>query len=163
MSLRTVRIDTPRDTRGNGHCETAPGLLGRYLGTWLRLYLSMKRRVMIANSLMMSIPRYAIRFIELPTPTKKLLEQEYYKFVWNDRSHITDKDFHACCGRKDGGIGCLDLESITNASVIAMVVRTITTPELPWVKLANDLVIQGARPAPSLETLAPALTNCLKS
>ena len=58
-------------------------------------------------------------------------------------------DLQSCCRRSIEGIGCLDLESIINASVIKMVTRAMKYPDLPWMMLTNDLIIESAS-VPSL-------------
>ena len=45
---------------------------------WLRYHLSMKGRILVANSLMLSIPRYAMRFLEIPPRVRKAMEASYH-------------------------------------------------------------------------------------
>lgn len=50
------------------------------------MYLSLEGRVLIANTLMMSIPRYALRFLSLPPSVKRELNKEYFRMVWDDKA-----------------------------------------------------------------------------
>lgn len=120
---------------------------------WAKYHLSMKGRVLIANSLMLSIPRYAMNFIELTSATKQKLEKEYYRLIWDEKKAGIVKDLQACMPKTSGGIGCLDLESVANASVIKAIARASTHPELPWVKIVNDLLIRGAGISTSTEPI----------
>ena len=83
---------------------------------WLRLHLSLRGRVMIANALMMSITRYAVHFLDIPMTTLEELKKEYYRLIWDDKSSGTIKDLHTCCKLSDGGIECFDLNTIVNAA-----------------------------------------------
>ena len=114
----------------------------RIADLWLRFFLSLKGRVLIANSLMMSIPRYAMRFLELPTETKKILAAEYHRMVWDDKSAGQISILHACCEPTEGGIGCMDLQCIEGASVISAVTRALLHPQLPWVPILTDVLIR---------------------
>ena len=65
---------------------------------WITFHLSIKGRLMAANTLVMSLPRYAIRFLELPKPTKERLEKEYFRLLW-DGHRSTIKDLRTCLPR----------------------------------------------------------------
>ena len=57
----------------------------RITSTWLKLYMSLQGRVLIANSLLMSIPRFTVRFLEMPGSIRKALKKEYYRLIWDDK------------------------------------------------------------------------------
>ena len=118
--------------------------LRRIAAVWLRLHLSLRGRVLIANALMMSITRYAVRFLDVPGQVRKDLQKEYYWLVWDDKSSSMIKDLHACCKVSDGGVGCFDLETIANTAAGTVVARTLTCPTQPWVALTKEIIIESA-------------------
>jgi len=73
---------------------------------WIRAYLSLKGRVLIANVLILPIVRYAIRFI-YPTPEIiKRIEQIYYKLIWNGKDHGVTNRNTTIFPVKQGGLAC---------------------------------------------------------
>ena len=137
-----IGIDT--DTQAQDYWDKTVQKFQSISDQWLKFHLSLKRRVLIVNSLMMSVLRYAVQFIDLPTITQKQLEKEYYRLIWDDKMGGTVKDLQACSPRKIGGIGCIDLESILSAETISMIQRIKIHPELLWVHLAISLILMGA-------------------
>ena len=111
---------------------------------WMKCHMSLQGRVLVANAMMMSITRYALRFLDPPVGVIKDLSKEYYRLVWDDRASGTIKDLYACCPISKGGIGCFDLATVADASVIAMVVRSLKRPEDTWVQLGNDILVESA-------------------
>ena len=105
---------------------------------WSRFHLSMKGRVLIANSLIMSLPRYAMRFLPMPTRVREDIQKEYYRLIWDMKPRKVLRDLHACHPASEGGVGAFDLKSISTGSVIDMVARSMQFPQLPWVELAKE-------------------------
>jgi len=122
-------------------------MMGRIAGIrskWRRFHLSLKGRVLIANSLMVSIPRYALRFLEMPAATRKALEKEYYRMIWDDKASGTIKDLQACLPTDSGGIGCFDLVTIADAAAVSMIIRAEVEPNLLWPSLVTDILMDTA-------------------
>ena len=88
----------------------------------------------------MSIPRYVARFIKIPPEVRKQLEKEYYRLVWDDKAR-TIKDLHAYHQKHVGGLRCFDLSTIGDALAVTIVGRALESPDLPWVHLTKDLLI----------------------
>ena len=107
---------------------------------WLKSHMSLKGRVLIGNSLMMSIPRYALKFLEVQGPTAIALEKEYYRLIWDDK-YRTISDIQSCCPAKVGGIGCLDLHCIQEAIAVTFMARMESRQDLHWVQLAIQRMI----------------------
>ena len=106
---------------------------------------------------MVSIPRYAIAFIEMPAEIRRQLNRGYFRLIWDDRRKGgVIRDLQSCCPKSLGGIGSLDLKSIVNASVIKMVTRALNNSDLPWVILTKELIVKSAG-VPSM--FPEAMTN----
>ena len=139
-----VPVGTDIELQLKNYWEKMVGKYAKVTAHWLKNYLSIKGRVLIANSLMMSLPRYGIRFLNVPTDVVAQLQKEYYKLVWDNRRYDRIPDLHACALPPQGGLGCIDLKSIIEASAISAVVRTETHPELAWVKIAKKIILKNS-------------------
>lgn len=106
-----------------------------------RFYLSIKGRVLIANSLIMSLPRYALRFIPIPCEVRFKLERAYYRLVQDAKGKTLEKDFYAYMLRNQGGIGCIDIKSIVNAGIAATIARAVAQLSLPQAVLSRDIIL----------------------
>ena len=80
---------------------------------------------MIATSLMYSISRYIINFIDIFFDIKRVLEKKYYKLIGNNKFKEYIKDFHTCMFKADDDINCLNLKNIVNANVIKITAQVI--------------------------------------
>lgn len=123
------------------HWSTMINRLQASVTQWLKCHMSLKGRVMIANSMLLSVPRYSLRFIELPEPTAKLIEKEYYRMIWDDKSHGHIKDKHSVLPVEKGGVGALSLTTIRDAVAVSFIGQMEAHPELAWVQLAKPLMI----------------------
>ena len=111
------------------------------VNTWSKFCLSIKGRVLTANACVMSLPRYALRFLEIPTGIKAELETEYYRLIWDNKVKGTIRDLHSCFPRDRGGIGGTDLESVIKANVVSQVMRSMKYPEAPFALLAREILV----------------------
>lgn len=112
---------------------------------WLRCFLSMKGRIQVANSLIMSRIRYQARFLDI-RPYKEDFEREYWQMVWDGRQYKKGiSRVQACKAYREGGAGAQDLEQIVKASVYPAVQRAIVFPDLPWAQLARCLFVDKAQ------------------
>lgn len=114
--------------------------LGEIVDLWLKCHLSLRGRVLVGNSLLLSVPRYAFRFLRLPGDTLQEIERLYYRLIWDgkERGYIE----RACTLRPttEGGLKCQDIQAIVDASVIAFFARMEKYPNLPWVKIQTELL-----------------------
>ena len=95
--------------------------------------MSTKGRVLIANSLMMSIPRYALKFLPMNASVKTRLEKAYFKLIWEGKKGLAGMNIgalEACLPINEGGLGCQNLDSIIEASTISAVTRYTSYPNL---------------------------------
>lgn len=117
------------------------------VSSWRKYHLSLKGRCLVANSLLMSIPRYAVRFLDLPQGVKGELDREYYRMIWDGQTRGTISNIHACAPVAEGGCGAFNLQTIADASAVNTVVRSLRYPKLPWVRLLTEVSVDatGAR------------------
>ena len=76
-----VSVETDTIKQIQDFWETTLTKFRRIAGQWNKCHLFMKNRIMIATSLMYSISRYVINFINIPFDIKKTLEKKYYKLI----------------------------------------------------------------------------------
>lgn len=108
---------------------------------WIPFHMSMKGRVLIGNTLIMSLPRYALKFLPISDLSRKALEKAYYDLIWDDKvGHLNGS--LACLPVKKGGLGCINLSSIIDASILSAINRMELRPNLPWVELTNEILCQ---------------------
>lgn len=110
--------------------------------TQSRFYLSLKGRVLIANTLIISLLRYAVRFIPIPLPIRRRLKKEYYRLIQDARQKTLEYDFYAYLLKDKGGIGCIDLQTIYEASVAITVVRVVVKPNLAQAMLIREIILE---------------------
>lgn len=79
------------------------------VSSWRKYHHSLKGRCLVANSLLMSIPRYAVRFLDLPPGVKGELDREYYRMIWDGQIRGTISNIHACAPVAEGGCGAFNL------------------------------------------------------
>ena len=120
---------------------------------WFKFYLSLKRKVMITNNLMLSISRYAINFLKLIASIRQNLKREYYNLIWNHKKKNVMKNFHACMHKMNEEIDCLDLKIIVNANMINLISRTKFHSKLSWVQIVKKFLIQRANLTKSLTSI----------
>jgi hypothetical protein len=114
---------------------------------WLKFHMSTKGRVLVANSLMMSVPRYALRFLHISRAIKERLNKAYFKLVWDNKKGLAGLNIgnlQACLPLEQGGLGCHDLDSIIEASMVAVVARCESHYKLPWVLLMKEIWIRSS-------------------
>ena len=97
-----------------------------------RYHLSLKGRVMIENTFMMSLPRYALRCLNMPVKIRDKLNKEYYRLIWNNKIRCTIRDLHSCYPIKKRGVRVIDLHAAVDASVIVIMSRAIRNSESMW-------------------------------
>ncbi|UTT92802.1 hypothetical protein NDA17_003336 [Ustilago hordei] len=107
---------------------------------WSGAHLSLKGRVMVANSLMLSLPRYHLKFIPISTQTLKKLVKIYYDFIWVHKVHQKLHDSHALLPPERGGIGSFDLASVVTALSVEMISKLEYCGDLPWVQIQHCLL-----------------------
>ena len=110
-----------------------------------RYHLSLKGRVMIENTFMMSLPRYALRCLNMSVQIRDKLNKEYYRLIWNNKIRCTIRDLHFCYPIKKRGVRVIDLHAAIDASVIVMMSRAISNSESMWAMLARDIFIANVR------------------
>ena len=115
------------------------------VNTWLRFHLSIKGRVLTANACVMSLPRYALRFLEILTGIRAEIDTEYYRLIWDNKVKGTIRDLYSCFPRDKGGIGSTDLESVIRANVLSQVIRLMKYPNAPFVLLAREILVTCGR------------------
>lgn len=136
---------------------------------WASAHLSLKGRVLIANSLMMSLPRFHLKFLPIPPECIKQLVAIYYAFIWEQKTFTKISDCHTLLAKDHGGIGCLDLHSVLEALSLQTLGSMIGRPDLQWVQvtiyLASHLPTRAASTVssvvnrPWVQTLSSRNTN----
>lgn len=106
---------------------------------WSHMHLSIKGRTLIANVLMMSIPRYALRFLPLDVEDRRGLDKAYYDLIWDNTYWVGGRDNQPLLPYEKGGLAAMDIESIQRASHLAFFSRMEKRPDLPWVQLTRQL------------------------
>lgn len=112
---------------------------------WARYHLSLKGRVMIVNIFMMSLPRYALRFLNMSIKIKDELNKEYYRLIWNNKIRGIVRDLHSCYPIKKKGMRVIDVHAAIDASVIVMMNRAISNSKSMWTMLARDVFIVNVK------------------
>ncbi|KAJ1597549.1 hypothetical protein NDA14_003562 [Ustilago hordei] len=107
---------------------------------WSGAHLSLKGRVMVANSLMLSLPRYHLKFVPISTQMLKKLVKIYYDFIWVHKVHQKLHDSHALLPPEKGGIGSFDLASVVTALSVEMISKLEYRGDLPWVQIQCRLL-----------------------
>ncbi|KIW22179.1 uncharacterized protein PV07_12496 [Cladophialophora immunda] len=92
---------------------------------WLGLRMSQRARVRVAQTMLMSVPRYGIFYLSLNRGIQKKFEQLQQKLA--------------------GGLNLQDVRQIVRASAIQWVARMERQPNLPWVQLATHLMARDTR------------------
>ncbi|RKF62329.1 hypothetical protein OnM2_034074 [Erysiphe neolycopersici] len=107
--------------------------------SWLKAYLSLKGRVLIANSLIMSTIRYGLRFLPIPDITKQEFLRIYWGMIWNDRTQggIVSRQVAINIGSK-GGLKCQDIDSIREAVAIDTIHRMEAKPQPLWAAIVTE-------------------------
>ena len=120
---------------------------------WSRYYLSLKKRVMIANTMVLALARYAVRFLFMPVKLQGRLKKEYYKLIWDQKAQGTIRDLHVCHPRKEGGVDNKNLNTIIKANVTALVARAKAHPQLPWRPLLEEVILGNCKSQPNIRAI----------
>lgn len=107
--------------------------------TWSKARLSTRRRVLIANTLIMSLPRYYLKFLYPCALVQRKIEQTYWRMVWDGKRGGHLKKELAVASNSQGGLGCMDLKSIIGATVVSTVQRARQTPAPLWARLITHM------------------------
>lgn len=107
---------------------------------WSKAHLSLKGRIMVANSLMLSIPRYHLKFIPISPQTLSSLVKIYYDFIWDQKWLHKIHDLHALLPPEKGGIGSFDLSCVIEALSAEAVAKLESRDDLPWVQIQRRLL-----------------------
>ena len=107
---------------------------------WLKCHLSFRGRILIAKAKLISLSRYAMTFLPVPDGVLHSMEAEVWKLIWNGSDYGPVSRVSALLSLNKGGLSCLDLPSIRNASAVAMVARMEQRPDLDWVRLAVGMI-----------------------
>ncbi|KAE9365123.1 hypothetical protein N431DRAFT_446816 [Stipitochalara longipes BDJ] len=94
---------------------------------------------------MVSKLRFVVCFLSLDPDIRKKLEKEYYAMVWGENITRVIKDLHACYSKREGGLGCFDLNTIAIVSAVAAVARAMQLPNLAWPQIVKELIIEDAQ------------------
>jgi exonuclease III len=112
---------------------------------WGGAHMSMRGRVLIAGTLLISRVRFLMRFCALPRQVRKDLLTIYWGLVWDGKERGVVSRELAVSGIAQGGLKCVDLDSITKANAIAAIHRAEGFPHLAWAQFLGDML----RRAPS--------------
>ncbi|SNX84637.1 related to Retrovirus-related POL polyprotein [Melanopsichium pennsylvanicum] len=107
---------------------------------WSKAHLSLKGRVLIANSLMYSLPRYHLKFVPISSQMINTFVKIYYDFIWDQKSHQKLNDLHAILPTEKGGIGSVDLHSVIDVLCVELVAKLESRIDLPWVQIQRRLL-----------------------
>jgi exonuclease III len=110
---------------------------------WSGFHMSLRGRTMVASSMLMSIPRYLLRFLKTPANILKDLEIPYWALVWGDKPQGIISRKLAMLPRGRGGLGCLDITSIHHANMLAMFADMERKPDQQWVEIVR-MILQKA-------------------
>lgn len=111
---------------------------------WTRAHLSMKGRVLIAGTLVLSKCRYTMRFLTPSRDTIAKAESMYFRLVWNGKDIGLINRASTLLPINKGGLNCQDVQSIAAASALDTFVRMEKRPGLPATLLAKELMIHAA-------------------
>ena len=110
---------------------------------WLAAHLSLRGRVLVANSVVLAMPRYLLKFLRLPGARLQQMESIYWGLVWDDKDYGLVRRERALCAKDRGGLGCFDIQSICKAEAISLFKRAESRPDLPWASLLRELCVSA--------------------
>lgn len=107
---------------------------------WLKCHMSSRGRILISKAKQLSLVRYAMQFLPIPERTIKAMEANVWKLVWNGKDRGDINRNGALLPLAEGGRLCQDIRSIRAATAVSLIARMERRPDLPWVRVAVDLM-----------------------
>lgn len=107
---------------------------------WLKCHMSSRGRILISKAKQLSLVRYAMQFLPIPDRTLKAMEASVWKLVWNGKDRGDINRAGALLPLAEGGKLCQDIRSIRAATAVSLVARMDRRPDLPWVRVAVNLM-----------------------
>lgn len=107
---------------------------------WLKCHMSSRGRILITKAKQLSLVRYGMQFLPIPDKTLQAMEASVWKLVWNGKERGDINRVGALLPLAEGGRLCQDIRAIRAATALAMVVRMDRHPNLPWVRVAVNLM-----------------------
>ena len=108
---------------------------------WSNFRLFMKERVLTINACVMSLLRYALRFLEISIEIKTELKTKYYRMIWNNKMRDIIWNSHLCSSRDRERIENINLKCVIKTNVIFQIIKSMKYPETPFARLIKKILI----------------------
>lgn len=112
------------------------------INQWNASNISLAGRVTLADSVMLSLPTYAMQTSKIPKQTCKEIEKLTRQFVWNgtdDTRHIPLVRWKIVQNAKsDGGLGLRRLDLVNKALFMKLCCNLMTSNNSLWVRILRE-------------------------
>ena len=112
---------------------------------WLNFRLFMKGRVLIINVCVISLSRYALRFLEISIKIKIELKIKYYRIIWDNKMKDIIWNLHLCSSRDCEGIENINLKCVIKTNVMSQVMRSMKYLEISFARLIKKIFVTCER------------------
>ena len=108
---------------------------------WSNFRLFMKERVLTINACVISLSRYALRFLKISIEIKAELKTKYYRIIWDNKIRDIIRDSHLCSFRNWEKIESINLKCVIKTNIIFQVMRSIKYLDVSFARLIKEILV----------------------